>query len=283
MWSRLKKKKSFLDDDGAQAPAVSPPIIHLSLEKDLFVGAKKSSVVALEVPKVGVETVDLELQWEISVRHATLGFSATFIHDSSSTDRSATRALETNIKIGNNEDSEDEVDLTASTTGDFADEDNAATSLSSERRGPGAGVRRRMRNLLRRGNSGKDNLSGQDEESTSALNGVQLATNINMTSVHDYDRVCRGEALKGKFRLGRTSGQLIFTLDNSFSKTRRKRVLIKLIVKTFSEEVAELEREKELRDIHILRESVLSQVPDPSGYLSSDLNVKRFLNARPGE
>ena len=159
MWSRLKKKKSFLDDGGAQAPAVSSPIIHLSLEKDLFVGAKKSSVVALEVPKVGVETVDLELQWEISVRHATLGFSATFIHDCSSTDRSATRALETNIKIGNNEDSEDEVDLTASTTGDFEDEDN----------------------------------------------------------------------------------------------------------------------------IHILRESVLSQVRDPSGYLSSDLNIKRFLDARPGE
>jgi len=77
------------------------------------------------------------------------------------------------------------------------------------------------------------------------------------------------------------AGRLIFVLDNSYSKTRRKRVMIKLVVETINPEADQAEEEAEQKAIKQLRAEVLAVMPDPAGYLESDMTVKRFLDARP--
>jgi hypothetical protein len=62
---------------------------------------------------------------------------------------------------------------------------------------------------------------------------------------------------------------------------RRKRVLIKLVVESISVEALIQEEAAEKKILNKLREAVLKAVPDKTGYLESDMTVKRFLDARP--
>jgi hypothetical protein len=246
------------------------------MERDIVVGAKKSAVVPLRVPAFADESVDLELTWTISVRHATCGFSLTFIPIIGGAGGESSNS--NHPDFGNND---------CMMINDSGDESDAQTNDESDDRSTASkrGPRTMMRNLLRRGQSREANKppGDQEEEISSPLNGMSLSTNVDAVSIKDHDRVCRGEVMSGSFRLGNRAGRIVFSLDNSFSKARRKRVYVKLVVQTFSQEAVEKEKEVEMLNIQKLRRAVLSKVPDPSGYLNSDLTVKRFKDARPGE
>jgi hypothetical protein len=53
------------------------------------------------------------------------------------------------------------------------------------------------------------------------------------------------------------------------------------VTESINPEAFEEEQRLELAEVDQLRKEVLKIVPDPSGYLSNDMTVKRFLDARP--
>jgi hypothetical protein len=194
----MARKKSAAGAAEARPPP--PPHVFICSEKDLLIGAKKSAVVPLVVPSFDECDVDLVLHWQISVRHATLGFSGTFIPDIGHDGSGGNDYDDLNVMM--NHESDDEVsDAIASAAGDEAEDRSAVI----KRGGP----RRLMRNLLRRGNSAREKRLGeQEEEIASPLNGVSLPTTSRMVSIKDHDRVCRGETMRGSYRLGSQAGKV---------------------------------------------------------------------------
>ena len=53
------------------------------------------------------------------------------------------------------------------------------------------------------------------------------------------------------------------------------------MIETIGHEAQIEEEAAEKKILQKLRDAVLAKVPDPSGYLDTDLTVKRFLDARP--
>jgi hypothetical protein len=197
-------------------------VVFISVEKDLIVGAKKNISVPLMLPALP----DLELTYEVSVRRADIGVSATFIPDIVD----ARASVET-------------VD-----NGIIPPSPRNSASITSSRQ------------------------TSKEYERVVEKGALQVLP---------YSRIKRRDVLDGVFKFEGQSGRLVFNLDNTYSKTRRKRVLIKLNVESINPEADQHELEAELKQIDQLRNAVLALQPDPSGYLESDMNVKRFLDARP--
>mmetsp|Transcript_62243 Transcript_62243/g.124763 ORF Transcript_62243/g.124763 Transcript_62243/m.124763 type:complete len:776 (+) Transcript_62243:333-2660(+) len=195
---------------------------------------------------------DLELTWEVSVRRANVGISATFVPDG--------------------------------VEGPPLPEDVPA-------KGGSGGVKKPRRRLFGRKGCRAGAESAEVEETTDGESvdddGVEdhpserLSSSGGLVEVHAYERLTRGGVADGIFRFHGQGGKVVFILDNSYSKTRRKRVFIKLVTESISPQAEEQEQQAELAEIDHLRAEVLKTVPDPSGYLANDMTVRRFLDARP--
>jgi len=273
--SFFKKKPAGSQSlDGPVAePAPEPPtnyVVMLSVEKDISIGPKRTVSVPLTIPAVP----NLELSWELSVLRSNIGVSATFAPDQFG-EKGQLEAEETKQQLR-----PFIVSSTLANGGNFGGSPDSGSEKSF--RNP-----RNLRNLFRRqssrANSSAASEAGSDEDDLDTVNlpDVPIAGINGAVAVKDYERVNKGTLLEGVYRFDGKGGRLVFVVDNSFAKARRKRVLLKLWVESISEEAEEKEEAAEAQILQQLKEAVLKIVPDPTGYLESDMNLKRFLDARP--
>ena len=230
----------------------------ISVEKDLLVGAKKLIQVPMSVPEVP----DLELTWDVSVRRANIGLSAVFVPDNADATNDLGEPLGGPVK------------------GPPPGRTPRAARTSPEG-GERRGWFRRQPSKASETKSDVGDDDGDEDEAEAAAPTVALEALPGAVSIFNYERVSRGDDAQGVFRFHGQPGRVIFSLDNRYSKTRRKRVLVKLNVESVNAEAEAKQEEAEVALLHQLRDAVLKRQVDPEGYLDSDLNLKRFLDARP--
>jgi hypothetical protein len=270
-----KKSLSQAVDVAAVEPEPAPElltnyVVMLSVEKDLLIGAKRTVTVPLTIPALP----NLELSWELSVLRTNIGVSATFVPDPIGADGQ--------LQVDESKPLLLKAPLVASTSA------SGGTSVGSLDAGSEKSRRtpRNLRNLFRRQSSKASSAaseagSDEDDDETATLSEIPVAGVNGAVAVKDYERVNKGTLLEGVYRFDGKGGRLVFALDNSFAKARRKRVLLKLWVESVSQEAEEKEEAAEVQILQQLKEAVLKVVPDSTGYMASDMNLKRFLDARP--
>lgn len=188
--------------------------------QDLLVGAKKAVSVTMTIPPVAdlgqsapvfllprdsadihLQTL-LELTWEVSVRRANVGVSGTFVPEG--------------VK------------------GPQLPEEKSKVKKMNRKRGL---FRRRQGNRSESADSLESTDDGEAEadedgiETTPDPMNPQSPTSrgLELASLHTYERLSRGGMIYGVFRFHGHGGKVVFIIDNSYSKTRAKRVSIKLV------------------------------------------------------
>ena len=269
MFTSSKKKKKAAAEAAAEQEEAPPTfVVMIQVEKDLLVGAKKTISVPVTIPAMP----DLELSWEVSVRRANIGISAAFMPDVA-VEECDDGATSSPSRVGTSMDGLASVDEGAAAAG--------ATTVATASMPVGGEQKRRFFRFRRQASRANSEDLDDDDESGSFPLPAKIKLPEGAVPVMNYERISRGEVLDGDFRFDGTGGRVVFILDNSYSKTRRKRVMIKLVVESINTEADAAQEQAEMAAICQLRAKTLLMVPDPSGYLETDMNVKRFLDARP--